>query len=156
MTTNHEQVQRESATGSPEYRISSIADFLSVPAAKQAELLRDFAGWLDLARDHAMLDEIARAIAGPAVAFNTTTFTWIDDGIDGCTALDFRTDDGGHIARLAVVPVTVTGLRPCRNALINAGATAWPKSCPRCGLVKNCPDGVVAVFPDLDAKGGAQ
>jgi hypothetical protein len=36
--------------------------------------------------------------------------------------------------------------KPCRNAIINSGRGAWPKSCQRCGLAKNCPDGVVEDF----------
>lgn len=32
--------------------------------------------------------------------------------------------------------------RPCRNEIINSGADAIPKSCPRCGHNPNCPAGV--------------
>lgn len=48
--------------------------------------------------------------------------------------------------------------KPCRNEIINSGAGAYPRSCPRCGIVKDCPAGVVAHFGHLGAantdKGG--
>jgi Lar family restriction alleviation protein len=34
--------------------------------------------------------------------------------------------------------------KPCRNEIINSGAQAWPRTCPRCGKAKDCPAGIVA------------
>jgi hypothetical protein len=105
MTTTHDHEQDGSPPAPLEYRISTIADFLRVPAEKQAELLRDFGAWLDLARNHVELDAVARSIAGSGVSFDTGHFTWIDDDIEGCTALDFKTPAGEFIKRLDVVHV---------------------------------------------------
>lgn len=89
----------------PEYRISTIGDFLKVPVEKQAELLRDFGHWLELAREHATLDDLVRTIAGDGVTFDTSAFTWIDDGVAGLSAFDFKTTEGEQVVRLNVVQV---------------------------------------------------
>lgn len=38
--------------------------------------------------------------------------------------------------------------KPCRNEIINSGAQAIPKSCPRCGHERNCPAGVALKTPE--------
>jgi hypothetical protein len=86
-----------------EYRIATIADFLAVPAEKQADLLRDFRLWLDHARSQA--DDVSRELGdllGGRFSFDTTYFTWIDDGIAGVSALDLRDDDSDRVVRLGV------------------------------------------------------
>lgn len=85
---------------SAEYRISSIADFLAVPVEKQDELLHDFAAWLNAARKHEEISKHATAMLGGAVAFSTDSFTWIDDGIAGCSALDFRDSESDSVVRM--------------------------------------------------------
>lgn len=84
----------------PEYRIATIADFLQVPAEKQAELLRDFATWLTAARDAAGISQDLTDLLGGRMTLSTEYFTWIDDGVPGCSAIDLRADDGEQVARV--------------------------------------------------------
>lgn len=82
-----------------EYRIATIADFLAVPAEKQDECLRDFGLWLGMARDQAAISAgLSEALDGK-VTFSTSEFTWIDDGVAGCSALDFREEGGDRVMR---------------------------------------------------------
>lgn len=85
---------------STEYRIASIADFLAVPAEKQDELLRDFSTWLDAARKHEEISRHATVMLGGAVTFRTDSFTWIDDGVAGCSAFDVRDDGNDNVVRV--------------------------------------------------------
>lgn len=87
---------------SAEYRIASIADFLAVPADKQPELLRDFGLWLGMARGQAAISAgLSEALDGK-VTFSTSSFTWVDDGIAGCSALDFKEDGGDKAVRFPI------------------------------------------------------
>lgn len=85
---------------SAEYRIASIADFLAVPAEKQAECLRDFNSWLVQARQHEAISAHLSSTLGGKVTFSTSNFTWVDDGVSGCSALDFHEEGGDRVARL--------------------------------------------------------
>lgn len=43
---------------------------------------------------------------------------------------------------LAMTSADAITPEPCRNEIINSGAQAIPKSCPRCGHARSCPAGV--------------
>lgn len=82
-----------------EYNIATIADFLNVPEEKQAECLRDFAMWLNEARNPTIMCMQASEILGCEVTFKTETFTWIDDGIAGRSSFDFSENGGKKVTR---------------------------------------------------------
>lgn len=85
---------------STEYEISSLADFLAVPHEKQAECLRDFETWLNMARQREEADRLLKVMLGSGVAFDTRSFFWIDDGIAGVTALQINEEGDGRTMRL--------------------------------------------------------
>lgn len=87
---------------SPEYKISSIADFLKVPAEKQAECVRDFVTWLNMARDAAEIGDLMTEILQGKVSFGLESFTWIDDGVSGCSAIDVTEEGGPRSVRLDI------------------------------------------------------
>lgn len=83
-----------------EYKINSIADFLAVPHEKQAECLRDFGTWLNMARDHAEFDQLMKQALGDGLSFKNNSFVWIDDGIAGITALQIEEDGSDRTMRI--------------------------------------------------------
>lgn len=82
-----------------EYPINKISDFLTVPADKQAECLRDFATWLDMCRRKDDLQaELNAEFPGINASLNFDGFVWIDDGQPGISDVSFSVD-GIEIAR---------------------------------------------------------
>lgn len=77
---------------SAEYRLQTIADFLAVPEDKLQDCFRDFSEWLSLARQAERINEINRTIFGEGVSFSMESFSWVDDGQAGISAIDFVTD----------------------------------------------------------------
>lgn len=88
------------AVSAPEYRIAKLADFLAVPAEKQAECLRDFEMWLQMAREQTAVNQIMSDMLGGVVKFNVEYFTWCDDGISGLSSIDFHEDGGNRSMRI--------------------------------------------------------
>lgn len=83
-----------------EYRISSLADFLQVPADKLDECLADFQTWLSLARQADEVSRIGSNMLGAEAKLSLRAFTWIDDGKRGVSAMDVVTTDGQRIGRI--------------------------------------------------------
>lgn len=78
---------------SPTYRISSVADFMSVPVDRIDECLAEFGVWL-------AIQHIARHAetlgVGPLTALNGDCFEWTDDGKHNAT-ISFQTTEGEPI-----------------------------------------------------------
>lgn len=73
------------------YTIRTVQDFLTVPAHRRADCIRDFAGWLPL---------VELAVKLPGV----TTFPpyeWIDDGKPG-TNVVLRNTVGAEVGRASL------------------------------------------------------
>lgn len=60
------------------YEIKELMDFVKVPAERRAACLADFAQWVDSY-------EAVKAVLGDALV--RSHFVWIDDGIEGISAV---------------------------------------------------------------------
>lgn len=75
---------------STEYPINKLSDFLTVPAEKQAECLRDFETWLNVCRRSCDLQsELEAEFPGMNASLNLDGFVWIDDGQPGISDVSF-------------------------------------------------------------------
>jgi hypothetical protein len=86
---------------SSEYRIKALSDFLTIPAEKMGEALRDFAIWLDMRRDRSELEGLISDLIGVAdsVKFGDE-FIWVDDGVTGLSQIDLVATGGELIASI--------------------------------------------------------
>ncbi len=71
----------------PHYVIATVADFLKVPEARQAECLAEFADFIATARGIVELAGIAGEGVGVDAAAQIGPYTWIDDGKKNRTIL---------------------------------------------------------------------
>ncbi len=84
-----------------EYRIETLRDILQIPIEKVPAFLIDLESWIKLAKNTGPMEKaIENLIGGPGIAFGTSSFTWVDDGVQGASGIDFMTEDGTHLGRV--------------------------------------------------------
>jgi hypothetical protein len=87
---------------SKEYAISSIKDFLSVPAESIDACLADFKTWIGLARYGSEFAVDFNEFIGVqnATSFIQDSFIWVDDGISGISRIQLSDQEGEEFARI--------------------------------------------------------
>lgn len=86
---------------SKEYTICGVSDIVKIPADKLPVFFADFSKWLEMAREaDAISKKLSRELAGEdaGIMFETTSFTWVDDGETGVSGVRIVDLDGSLIA----------------------------------------------------------